>query len=100
MRTDIITTYYFSVKGRSDDQRCLGSSICSGIFRPPTSRRRVLELARLSTTSLHEPWRAPATVLASVGVRLGVPARDAFVEHAAAQQPALVALAACRGRSA
>jgi deoxyribodipyrimidine photo-lyase len=49
-------------------------------------RRWLPELAALPTRHIHEPWRAPASVLREAKVRLGVDYPLPIVEHAAARQ--------------
>lgn len=59
-------------------------------------RRWVPELARLSDNWIHKPWEAPQPMLEAAGVRLGVNYPRPIVEHAAARQRALAALATIR----
>ena len=54
-------------------------------------RRWVPELARLPDAWLHEPAAAPAAILASAGVTLGVTYPRPTVDHAAARERALMA---------
>ena len=60
-------------------------------------RRWVPELARLPNEFLHNPWEAPASVLAAAGVRLGRDYPAPMVDHGAARQAALDAYKAMRG---
>ena len=57
-------------------------------------RRWVPELAALPDKYLHRPWEAPADILAVAGVVLGCDYPAPVVDHAAARQRALAALAA------
>ncbi len=59
-------------------------------------RRWVPELAALPDKYLHRPWEAPADVLAVAGVVLGRDYPAPIVDHAAARQRALAALAATK----
>jgi deoxyribodipyrimidine photo-lyase len=59
-------------------------------------RRFVPELARLPDRFIHRPWEAPAAVLDEAGVRLGETYPPPLVEHAAARQRALDALASLK----
>lgn len=59
-------------------------------------RRWVPELARLPVRHLHEPWNAPAAVLAEAGVRLGGDYPAPLVDHAEARDRALQAFAATK----
>lgn len=78
------------------------------IFNPVTQARRfdpdgaylrrwVPELAALPDAHLHEPWTAPAAVLAEAGVQLGKTYPRPLVDHAQARDRALGALAAMKG---
>lgn len=58
-------------------------------------RRWIPELAPLPDAHLHAPWAAPAQVLVDAGVALGRDYPRPVVEHAAARERALAALAAC-----
>lgn len=54
-------------------------------------RTYVPELARLPAAHIHAPWQAPAMVLATAGVRLGIDYPQPLVDHAAARARALAA---------
>ncbi|HEY1313093.1 MAG TPA: deoxyribodipyrimidine photo-lyase [Steroidobacteraceae bacterium] len=56
-------------------------------------REWVPELARLTSEWVHQPWAAPAEILADAGVRLGSSYPHRLVEHATARAAALAALA-------
>ena len=56
-------------------------------------RRWVPELAALSDTDLHEPWKADPAVLKRAGVVLGTTYPKPIVDHAAARYRALAAYA-------
>jgi deoxyribodipyrimidine photo-lyase len=60
-------------------------------------RRWVPELARLPTRSLFAPWAAAPADLSEAGVVLGRTYPKPIVDHAAARERALAALAAIRG---
>jgi deoxyribodipyrimidine photo-lyase len=59
-------------------------------------RRWVPELARLPDKYLHEPWSAPAAVLADAGVTLDKEYPKPIVEHRAARERALQAFKSLR----
>ncbi|NKC33558.1 cryptochrome/photolyase family protein [Falsiroseomonas selenitidurans] len=59
-------------------------------------RRFVPELARLPDAFLHQPWAAPAPVLAAAGVRLGVTYPRPVVDHAEGRARALAGFATLR----
>jgi deoxyribodipyrimidine photo-lyase len=56
----------------------------------------VPELARLDTRWVHEPWRAPANILAQAGIELGRTYPRPIVDHAKARARALAALVSRR----
>jgi deoxyribodipyrimidine photo-lyase len=56
-------------------------------------RRWVPELARLETPAIHAPWQAPPQELRAAGVELGKTYPRPIVDHAAARDRALAALA-------
>jgi deoxyribodipyrimidine photo-lyase len=60
-------------------------------------RQWVPELARLPSEWTHQPWAAPAPVLEAAGVRLGSTYPHRLVDHGAARQAALAALATLKG---
>ncbi len=61
-------------------------------------RRWVPELARLPDRYLHQPWAAPAAVLAAAGLRLGEHYPHPLVDLKASRQRALEAYAQVKGR--
>jgi deoxyribodipyrimidine photo-lyase len=80
------------------------------IFNPTTQATRfdpygtyvrewVPELARLPNEWLHQPWGAPAPILAAAGVRLGTNYPQRLVDHELARTGALAALAALKRKS-
>jgi deoxyribodipyrimidine photo-lyase len=79
------------------------------IFNPTTQAQRydpdgayirlwVPELARLPLRLVFEPWTAPAAELRAAGVVIGETYPAPIVDHAAARERALAALASVRGR--
>jgi deoxyribodipyrimidine photo-lyase len=61
-------------------------------------RRWVPELAELPVEHLQEPWSAPPEVLAKAGVKIGQTYPAPMVDHRAARERALAALATLRGK--
>ncbi|MDE1900154.1 MAG: deoxyribodipyrimidine photo-lyase [Alphaproteobacteria bacterium] len=55
-------------------------------------RRFIPELARLDARYIHEPWKAPADMLARAGVQMGKTYPFPVLDHAHARQRALAAL--------
>ena len=62
-------------------------------------RRFVPQLARMPTQFIHQPWLAPAAVLAAAGVTLGRDYPLPVIDHRAGRERALAALAANKLRS-
>jgi deoxyribodipyrimidine photo-lyase len=60
-------------------------------------RRYVPELARLPEKYIHEPWTAPADVLARAGVVFGKTYPGPIMDHAEARDRALMALGRIKG---
>ncbi|NDA68093.1 MAG: deoxyribodipyrimidine photo-lyase, partial [Verrucomicrobia bacterium] len=56
------------------------------------------ELARLPAAWIHQPAKAPANVLASAGVKLGINYPEPIVNHATAREVALEAYASIKGK--
>jgi deoxyribodipyrimidine photo-lyase len=63
-------------------------------------RRHVPELARMPAAYIHAPWTAPPLVLAGAGVTLGRTYPHPIVDHAAARDAALAALATLKTAAA
>ena len=60
-------------------------------------KRWVPDLGRLTPRWIHEPWRAPAPLLAEAGVILRKTYPAPIVDHGEARARALTALATIRG---
>ncbi len=60
-------------------------------------RRFVPELARLPDAFVHQPWEAPAHVLAKAGVELGQTYPMPIVDHSAARDRAMAAYQDMKG---
>ncbi len=60
-------------------------------------RRWMPELAGLPAEFVHQPWAAPAGILAAAGLRLGKNYPQPMVDHGEARKAALAALQAMRG---
>jgi deoxyribodipyrimidine photo-lyase len=65
-----------------------------GVF----TRRWVPELAGLPSSFIHEPWKAPADVLAAAGVKLGETYPERMVDHEHAAREARARIGALRKR--
>lgn len=61
-------------------------------------RRWCPELAKLPDAWLHQPWQAPAEILARAGIVLGRDYPEPIVNHAIAREVALEAFATLKGR--
>jgi deoxyribodipyrimidine photo-lyase len=60
-------------------------------------RRFVPELAGLPDAFVHQPWEAPANVLAKAGVELGKTYPKPIVDHSAARDRAMAAYKDMKG---
>jgi deoxyribodipyrimidine photo-lyase len=60
-------------------------------------RRWVPELAGLSKEWIHKPWKAPASVLRTAGVKLGKSYPRPIIDHDEARRRALTALSTIKG---